>query len=235
MLEKIKNEIRSGLIVSCQAEDGDPFNTPEGVTLFARAAVMGGAVGIRSRELEKTAMIVKHVNVPVIGLTKALFSDGFVRITGSYAEVEAILKSGCHIVAIDGTFREREGITGPQFITKVKERFGCLVMADISTYDDGIACADHGADFISTTLSGYTPETKSHSSHNPDFELVRRLASQLPQPVIAEGRVSTPVHALQMLELGAWAVVVGTAITRPRVITEWYVNKMKRSGEKIEQ
>lgn len=232
MIEKIKNEFKGGLIVSCQAEEGDPFNSPEGVTLFAKAAVMGGAVGIRSRELEKTKMIVKSVPVPVIGLTKALFSDGFVRITGSYAEVETILKSGCHIVAIDGTFREREGLNGPDFISRVKEKFGCLIMADISEFEEGTACAGSGADFISTTLSGYTAKTKHKKNDNPDFELVQKLAEAVSLPVIAEGRINSPAHARQMIEIGAWAVVVGTAITRPRIITEWYVNKMKNTEER---
>ncbi len=232
MPKEIIDRIKGGLIVSCQSEEGDPFNSPEGVTLFAKAAVIGGAAGIRSREYAKTKMIVENVNVPVIGLTKSAFPDGYVRITGSFSEVEEIIKSGCHVVAIDGTFREREGMTGPQFIQQVRERFNCLIMADISTAEEGKACADHGAHFISSTLSGYTAETKKTAGPGPDFKLVSELTKDLTLPVVAEGRVNSPVQAAQMLELGAWAVVVGTAITRPRIVTEWYVSKMKNITER---
>src|SRR6056297_2496742 len=136
IFEKLKNQ----LIVSCQAEGNDPFNSPEGVSLFARAAVMGGAGGIRSRDIDKTAMIVKNVNVPVIGLTKGEFNDGSVRITRTFGEVHELLDIGSHIVAVDGTLRTWDGLTGPEFISEIKRRYSCLVMADISTAEDGLAC-----------------------------------------------------------------------------------------------
>ncbi len=221
------NKIKSGLIVSCQAEGEDPFNTPEGVTMFAKAAVMGGAAAIRSRDIDKTKMIVENVSVPVIGLTKSEFEDGTVRITGSFKEVEEILKTGCDIVAVDGTFRQREKMNGPQFITEIKIRFNCTVMADISTYSEGFACADFGADCVSSTLSGYTPDTKMYPKDVPDFDLVERLARKISIPVIAEGKMNKPEFAAEMIDRGAWAVVVGTAITRPRIITRWYVDQIK--------
>ena len=151
--------------------------------------------------------------------------DGFVKITGSFEDVESLLETGCDIISIDGTMRIREGISGPDFITKVKEKYNCIVMADISTYEEGIACAKAGADCISTTLSGYTPHTIS-DLELPDSELVCKLVKDISIPVFAEGRINTPQLAKQMIENGAWAVVVGTAITRPRVITKWFVDKI---------
>ncbi|MDP2301959.1 MAG: N-acetylmannosamine-6-phosphate 2-epimerase [Ignavibacteria bacterium] len=225
----IFDKLKNGLIVSCQSEGDDPFNSVEGVTLFAKAAVIGGAVGIRSRELEKTKSIVSAVDVPVIGLTKSLFPDGFVRITGSFDEVENILQSGCHIIAVDGTFRLREGLSGPSFISEIKKRYDCLVMADIAEFSEGITCADNGADCISSTLSGYTPNTLMNKKDEPDYLLVERLAEKLNIPVIAEGKINSPEYAGQMIQRGAWAVVVGTAITRPCVTTKWFVDSIKKS------
>ncbi|MCC6551250.1 MAG: N-acetylmannosamine-6-phosphate 2-epimerase [Ignavibacteriaceae bacterium] len=230
--QELFDKLRGGLIVSCQSEGDDPFNSPEGVTMFARAAVMGGAVGIRSRDIEKTAMIVRSVNVPVIGLTKSKFEDGYVRITGSYKEFEEIMETGIHMVAVDGTFRPREGLTGPEFIAELKKRYLIPVMADISTLEDGMACVQAGADCLSTTLSGYTTETAHKKNDGADFALLQELVNRVNIPVIAEGRINMPADAGRMIALGAFAVVAGTAITRPRMITSWYAESIKKESDK---
>jgi N-acylglucosamine-6-phosphate 2-epimerase len=229
-MENIFEKLKKQLIVSCQADEGDPFDKPEYVTLFAKAAILGGAAGIRSRGVEKTRMIVENCKVPVIGLLKSKFEDGYVRITGSYREVEDIITSGCHIIAVDGTLRKREGITGPEFIRQIKKKYKIYVMADISTYEEGLLCADSGADCISSTLSGYTPETINLPKDLPDFGLVEKLAGRLNLPVIAEGKVNTPEYAARMIDSGAWSVVVGTAITRPRIITSWFSKAVTEAG-----
>jgi N-acylglucosamine-6-phosphate 2-epimerase len=221
------NKIKKGVIISCQAEGDDPFNSPEGVLLFAKAAIMGGAVAIRTEGYAKTKKIVENVSVPVIGLIKSYFEDGFVKITGLYSDVEKLIETKCDIIAIDGTFRLRENLSGPDFISEVKKKYGCTVMADISTFADGIACIAAGADCLSTTLSGYTPETKDVSTDEPNFALLKQLAKASNIPVIAEGRVNTPPLAAEMIKNGAWSVVVGTAITRPRVVTGWFVDSIK--------
>ncbi|MDP4175656.1 MAG: N-acetylmannosamine-6-phosphate 2-epimerase [Bacteroidota bacterium] len=222
--EKLKNK----LIVSCQAEGESPFNSPEGVTLFAKAAIQGGAAGIRSEGVEKTKKILNEISVPVIGLSKSYFSDGYVRITGSIVEVESLINIGSHIIAIDGTFRKREGLTGPEFINKIKENYDCLIMADISTEKEAVECQDAGADCISTTLNGYTPETIDAKVCGPNYMLLRTLASLLKVPVFAEGRINTPDAAAEMIKNGAWSVVAGSAITRPTLITQWYIDAMKK-------
>lgn len=227
-MDNVFEAIKHKLIVSCQSEGDDPFNSPELVALFAKAAEMGGAAGIRSQGVEKTKKIMETVSLPVIGLIKTKFPDGTVCITGSFKAVEELIGTGCHIIAIDGTFRTREGLTGPEFIAEVKKRYNCTVMADISTVEDGLASIKAGADCISTTLSGYTPETRNMAHDRPDTELLKTLAEKSPVPVIAEGRINTPEWAAEMMKLGAYAVVVGTAITRPRIVTGWFIDAIKK-------
>jgi len=228
MLNDIIEKLKRNLIVSCQAEGDSPFNSPEGVTMFAKAAIMGGAAGIRSEGIAKTEMIIGQTNVPVIGLVKSKFEDGSVRITGTFKDVENLISISTHIIAIDGTFRKRENLSGPDFIKAVKSKFNCLIMADIAKLDEAIACEDAGADLISTTLNGYTPETVSDKIKEPNYDLVNQLVKRIKLPVIAEGRINTPNAAKKMIELGAYAVVVGTAITRPHIITSWYVEAIKK-------
>lgn len=228
MNNEIISKLKHGLIVSCQAEGDSPFNSPEGVTMFARSAIVGGAVGIRSEGIEKTKMILKTVGVPVIGLIKSSFDDGSVRITGSFSDVDDLSFIGCPIIAVDGTLRKREGLTGPEFIHRIKSEFNALIMADIAKEDEAMQCEQAGADLISTTLNGYTPETMKDKIHSANFELVKTLVKKIKKPIIAEGRINSPEAAKKMIELGAYAVVVGTAITRPHIITGWFVDAIKR-------
>jgi N-acylglucosamine-6-phosphate 2-epimerase len=230
-MSSIFDKIKGGLIVSCQSEGADPFNTPSGVTLFAKAAYMAGAAGIRSQGIAKIRMIKKNVPLPMIGLLKGKFSDGTVKITGSFRQVEQLLKLGCDIVAIDGTFRLREGLSGPDFISAVRHKFPeCVIMADIATYEEGIACESAGAHCLSTTLSGYTPETSHLPKNEPDFGLLQSLASECKIPVIAEGKIKSPDEASQMMKSGAFAVVIGTVVTRPRVVIGWYNDAIRKAN-----
>lgn len=225
---KIIESLKNGMIVSCQAEGDDPFNAdPEYMALFARAAEMGGAIGIRTQGIAKLEAIKRATKLPVIGLLKGQFADGTVKITGSYLEVEQLINAKSDIVAIDGTFREREGLTGPNFIREVKKRYGCLVLADIATFEEAKACEDAGADCISTTLNGYTPNTLQFHD-GPNYDVLKECVSGLSIPVFAEGRYNTPTEAGEAMKLGAFAVISGTAITRPRVITQWFVAEIKK-------
>lgn len=234
-MSELINKLSNSIIVSCQSEGDDPFNeSPEYMALFARAAVMGGAMGIRTQGIRKINAIKSCVSVPIIGLLKSTFEDGTVRITGSFNEVEALIESHCDIIAVDGTYRLREGLTGPEFIRKIKEVYSkVVILADIATIDEAIACERAGADAVSTTLNGYTPNTLQDQS-GPNFKLLKQCISSLNIPVFAEGRYNTPIEAKQAMELGAHAVISGTAITRPRVITSWFVeaiNQIKYNHE----
>lgn len=232
-MNKLIEKLKGGIIVSCQAEGDDPFNAdPEYMALFARAAEMGGAIGIRTQGIAKLEAIKRVTPLPVIGLLKSQFEDGTVRITGSFDEVEQLIQSKSDIVAIDGTFREREGMIGPDFIKVVKNRYGCLVLADIATYAEAKACEEAGADCVSTTLNGYTPDTMQYYD-GPNYDLLKKCVNGLSIPVFAEGRYNTPAEAGEAMKLGAYAVISGTAITRPRVITQWFVTEINRVTNKI--
>ncbi len=229
VMVQILEQIKGRLIVSCQAEGASPFNSPEGVAMFALSAQMGGAAAIRSEGYEKTRRIIQSVDLPVIGLKKSMFDDQTVRITGSFEEVRQLVLSGCDMVAVDGTFRKREGMSGPDFIRAVRQKHQVPIMADIATVAEAEACREAGADCVSTTLSGYTPETASHKGAGPDLELVGHLSDKFgaQMPVVAEGRYHTPATAAQAINKGAWAVVVGSAITRPHLITKWFKNAIE--------
>ncbi len=227
-MKEIFKQLENKLIVSCQAEGNSPFNSPAGVTMFAIAAIQGGAAGIRSEGVAKTAEIIKNVNVPVIGLLKNKFDDGTVRITGSYKEIEQLIEINTNIIAVDGTIREREGLSGHKFIEEIKKRYNVTIMADISTYEEGVLCAESGADCISTTLSGYTPYTSHLKNDEPDYDLLEKLSSTVHIPVFAEGKINTPITAKKIMEKGAFALVVGSAITRPTLITEWFVKAIEK-------
>ncbi len=219
-----------GLIVSCQAEGDSPFNNPMGVAAFALCAQMGGAAAIRTEGIRNVQEIKRKVALPVIGLIKSSFDDGYVRITGTENDVKELLDAGCDMIAIDGTCRLRENMTGPEFIAMVKNKYRVLVMADIATTDEAIACYEAGAHCVSTTLSGYTPGTASLDLHGPDFDLLDSLIKGLGDrlPIFAEGRYNTPELASRAIESGAWAVVAGTAITRPQTITKWFYDAINK-------
>ena len=177
---------------------------------------------LKKQGIEKLKAIKRAVSLPVIGLLKGKFADGTVKITGSYREVEQLIEAGSDIIAIDGTYRDREGLSGPDFIAECKRRYGCLILADIATYNEAVTCEKAGADCISTTLNGYTPDTLQFRD-GPNYDVLEQIVRDVKIPVFAEGRYNTPAEAKHAMELGAYAVISGTAITRPRVCTSWFV------------
>ncbi len=222
----ILTAIRGGLIVSCQAKPGSPLRSPEIMAAMARAASIGGAKGIRANTPQDVAAIRAVVGLPLIGLWKQDIPGFDVYITPTLAAAKAIAAAGADIVALDATLRPHpEGLDATGLIKAVKGALRVLVMADISTLEEGIAAARAGADILSTTLSGYTPY--SPQIKGPDLELVAALSRAVSIPVIAEGRISTPAEARRALDVGAYAVVVGTAITAPDAITARFVRALR--------
>lgn len=219
--------MNSKLIVSCQAEPGNPFNDLNSIIKFALSSKIGGAGGIRSEGILRTKKIIKEVGLPTIGLVKKKFKDDFVGITIRERDVVNLLEIGSTIIAIDGTNRIREGLSGPEFISKMKKKYNCKVMADVSTFDEGLSCEAGGADFISTTLNGYTPWTKDDNNGLPNFELTTKLLKKIKIPIIAEGRISTPLQAFEFIKIGCQFVVVGSFITRPHLITKAFSEALK--------
>ena len=215
--------MKGQIIVSCQATPGEPLYDPERsvMPLMARAAKQAGAKMIRTSSVRDIAGIKEETGLPVIGLIKREYPGYCGRITMTMREVDECVEALADIVSIDCTFNERgDGLTPAEFLQKVKQKYpNIIVMADCATLEEGIAAHAAGADLVGSTMNGYTPQTACCKGE-PNYELVRHLVDKLPCPIIAEGRVHTPEQVVRMLELGAWAVVVGGAITRPLEIAQ---------------
>ncbi len=208
--------VRGRLIVSCQALPDEPLFGSDTMAKLARAAVAGGGVAIRANTPVDIAAICAAVpGVPVIGLWKVVvpgFED--VYITPRVRDAVAVAEAGAWMIAVDATLRPHPEGSAADLIGAVREATGCPVLADIDTVEAAEAAVSAGADAVSTTLSGYT--AMSPRLAGPDLGLVAALAGRnLGVPVLAEGRIETPEQARAALDCGAWAVVVGGAITRP--------------------
>ncbi len=220
------DRFRGGLIVSCQALEDEPLHGAQIMAAMARAARQGGAAGIRANSPPDIAAIRAAVDLPIIGLFKENMPGCPVFITPTLRHAVEVAEAGADLIALDATLRPHPGgLSAAELIRQVKAATGKPVLADIATCADGLAAWQAGADAVSTTLSGYTPD--SPRQEEPDFDLLARLAAKLPIPVIAEGRIATPDQAVRALELGASAVVVGSAITRPQLITRQFVKRME--------
>jgi len=225
---KLLERLRGGLIVSCQAQSGNPVFGPRFMAAFAEAAAMGGAVGIRANGEADVRAIRRAVDLPIIGINK-LREAWPVFITPTVASARGVAKAGAEIIALDATDRARRGGLGPaELIRRVKAELGVLVMADIDTLENGLRAAEAGADLVGTTLSGYTEATAHLFGKGPDFGLLRALARRLKTPLICEGRLESPEHVARAFDAGAFAVVVGTAITNPTAITARFAKAAKR-------
>jgi len=219
--------LEGGLIVSCQAERHEPLHGAAIMAAMAVAAAEGGAVGIRANGPEDIRAIRQAVGLPIIGIFKVDLAEYELRITPRLPDALRVAQAGADIIALDATARPRPDFDSlADFILAVRGQTGCPVMADISTFEEGVAAAQAGADLVGTTLAGYTPYSRQEAG--PDLALVERLAGELDLPVIAEGKIATPAQARQALDLGAFAVVVGGAISRPQWITRQFVQTMVR-------
>lgn len=221
MLDKVKGR----LIVSCQALENEPLHSPFIMGRMAKAAMEGGAVGIRAQGVDDIIEIKKVTGLPVIGIIKRNYEDSDIYITPTKKEVDELLTTECEMIALDATNRVRPNNEDLKEIIKYIKENGVLVMADISNYDEAVKAQEYGVDCVSTTLSGYTPYTKV--LEGPDFALMERLVKDLEIPVIAEGKVNTPQDLKKVFELGVYSSVVGSAITRPQLITEKFVKAIE--------
>lgn len=216
--------LHQGLIVSCQAPVDSPLHHPEVIAAMAEAAVQRGAVAVRIDTPDHVRAVRQRVNVPIIGLWKQQIPGYDVYITPQFDHAAAIAEAGADIIAIDATLRERpQGETVAALIQSIQQQLGRLVMADIDTLDSALNAT--AADLIGTTLYGYTAATRPLQP--PGFDLLSQLCENLTTPIICEGGIASPAMAKQALDLGAYAVVVGTAITGIDILVGNYCAALK--------
>lgn len=212
MVPAVLQTLQGGLIVSCQAPVTSPLHDPRVISAMAQAAVNQGAVGVRIDTPAHVQAVRHQISAPIIGLWKQQLAGFEVYITPQFEQAAAIATAGADIVAIDATRRDRPaGETVEGLIARIHQELGKPVMADIDTLEAAIAAAEAGADLVGTTLYGYTAATGDRTP--PGFELLAQMVAALDVPVICEGGIASPAMARQAIDLGAFAVVVGTAIT----------------------
>lgn len=215
---------QGGLVVSCQPVPDSPLDKPDIVAAMALAAQQAGAVAVRIEGINNLRAVRQAVTLPIIGIIKRDLTDSPVRITPYAEDVDALAQAGADIIAIDGTDRIRP-VAVRDLLARIHHH-GLIAMADCSCEQDGLYCQQAGAELIGTTLSGYT---SAHIPAEPDLALVTTL-SQAGCRVMAEGRYNSPELAAQAKRHGAWAVTVGSAITRLEYICQWYCDALQKAA-----
>lgn len=219
-------QLKGKLVISCQALPGEPLYREEGgvMVLMAKAALEAGAVAIRAQGVTDIKQIKEAFDVPVIGIIKRNYEGYDSYITATMQEVDELVAVGSDIIALDATLRQRgDGSTVNEFVQAIKAKYpNQLLMADISTLEEGLNAAEIGFDLIGTTMNGYTPYTAGTTT-GPNFELMRQLVEQTGKPIVAEGKIHTPEDLSKAFEQGIYTAVVGGAITRPLEIAKRFI------------
>lgn len=225
-LNEVLDAVKGSIIVSCQALPDEPLYCEEMslMPFMSKAAQMAGSKCIRTSSVRDVVAIKETTGLPVIGLIKRKYEGYEPYITPTMKEIDELVAVGSDIIALDCTFMKRpNGETINDFLKEIREKYPDIaLMADISTYEEGVNAWKCGVDLVGTTMSGYTPH--SPKVDGPDYELASKLVETLPIPVIAEGKIHTPEQAKKMLSLGVHAIVVGGAITRPLEIAQRFYN-----------
>lgn len=218
-------DINQNLIVSCQALEDEPLHGSETMAKMAEAAKIGGAKAIRCNSVIDAVAIKAQTDLPIIAIIKRDYSGSDVYITPTIREIKELLAVKPDVIALDATIHTRPNNEKLyDLVTFIHENSDTLVMGDIATLEDAAYAYECKVDILSSTLAGYTKETRH--VQGPDFNLVKQLSKMYDIPVIAEGQIQTPEQARIMLDMGAWSVVVGGAITRPQMITKSFVSVM---------
>lgn len=226
--KELLNKLKGGLIVSCQVQPDDPVYSMDFVLKMAQAAEWAGAAGIRANSPDQIKMIREHVDLPLIGLYKIWYKDTDVFITPTLDAARQVWDAGADIIALDCTDQiTHEGKPAWELLPLVqKEIPDALIFADVSTYEEAKRAVDLGADIVGPTLYGYTESTKH--IEEPNLREFARMCRDFGDRafMIMEGHIYTPEDAVKCLYLGADAVVVGSAITRPHLIAKRFVDLM---------
>ena len=227
MNNKILEQLKNNIIISVQAMPNEPLYDEVCINALIKSVLNGGAKGLRVAGERDVINAKKMTDVPVIGITKpskipANYKE-LVYITPSIKDVQLLINAGADIIAFDGTFRNRGNNENISEIIDFIHQNKKLAMADVSTYEEGLLNTLLGADIISTTLAGYTTHSETNSTE-PNFELVEKLVKTIKKPVFLEGRVWYPEEVKKAFEIGAHSVVIGSAVTRPHLITKRFTN-----------
>ncbi|MGL5049783.1 MAG: N-acetylmannosamine-6-phosphate 2-epimerase [Fusobacteriaceae bacterium] len=217
--------MNKGLIVSCQALEDEPLHSSFVMGKMALAAQIGGAVGIRANSISDILEIKKLVNLPIIGIIKTVYKDKTAYITPTLKEVEELVAINIDVIALDATINADLNLLKSLKTNYPNQKF----MADISTVEEGILAETLGFDYIGTTLVGYT----NHSKNLNNFEVLKELITKCKTPIIAEGNFDTPQKLKLAMKIGAYAVVVGSAITRPQFITKKFSDVINKDINKL--
>ncbi len=215
-------QLKGKLIVSCQALPAEPLHSSFIMGRMAKAAMEGGALGIRANTKEDIAEIQKITGLPVIGIVKRDYPDSKVYITPTMREIDELMEVDPEIIAVAATEDLRPGGQSlADFYHEIRAKYpDVLLMADCSTVEEALYADELGFDFIGTTMVGYTEQSKCDKIEANDFEILRKIVAKAKNRVIAEGNINTPEKAKRVIELGAFSVVVGSIITRPQLITK---------------
>jgi N-acylglucosamine-6-phosphate 2-epimerase len=223
--------LRGKLIVSIQASEGDPLDDLDTLTRIATSVLRGGAGGLRAEGVSRIVAFRKLTELPIIGIIKTWDANGDVYITPDFRSAKAISDAGADIVALDCTARRLTAAEPwPELIRRIHTELNRPVLADIATLEDALAAERAGADAVATTLYGYTAETVG--SRTVSWPLIQAILAHLTTPVVVEGHITDPVEAGKALALGAHAVVIGSAITRPEAITGRFAQAAQDSTKK---
>ncbi len=229
--KQLIESMQGGLIVSCQVQADDPIYTPDMAVKMAEAARWGGAVGIRANSPEQIKAIKQAIpELPLIGLWKVWHDNTDVFITPTIQEARAVYAAGAEIIALDCTRQKtHEGTVAWDLLTQVKKEIPtAIIFADVSNYEEAEHAVRMGADIVAPTLYGYTKATSN--IEGPDLREFARMCRNFGNDVymMMEGHIYTPEDAMKVIYLGAYAVIVGSAITRPHLTTKRFTDLLNK-------
>lgn len=221
---ELKNIKKGALIVSCQALSDEPLHSSYIMSKMALAVSLGGASGLRANTIQDIREIKKEVDLPIIGIIKKSYKNSEVVITPTLKEIDELYNEGVNIIAFDATNRKRpDDMTVKEYIKNIKNKYpDQLFMADVSNFEEALNAEKYGVDIVAPTLIGYT----DYTINDKPLDVLSKIVKHISIPIIAEGNFNTPKKARKAIDLGAYAVVVGSAITRPKYITEQFMKKI---------
>ena len=248
-MNTILSNLQNKLIVSCQAFPGSPLYGADYMQKMALCAIAGGAGGIRACWSDNVKAVRDITDLPIVGINKLMDEEPLsihkVYITPTFDSAAEVIEAGADILGMDCTPRGRTYDDINKMIGQIKKHYpAILIMADLSTLEEGIKAEEMGVDIVSTTLSGYTPESLKIDPEQyrslvqnaspmdkipefgPDFELIKDLRKKVKVKINGEGRISEASQVVKAMQCGADMITIGAAITMPEKITGKFVNAM---------